>query len=90
MDTSMPPFVLGSILLMSISVLLPFFGNGADTLSVNHIYVFLLSSIHMFIFMTLLDLSAPFDGHFSIQLDAFVDAESRINKLIKAREDTVL
>ncbi len=86
MDTSMPPFVLGSILIMSISVLLPFFGNGADTLSVNHIYVFLLSAIHMFIFMTLLDLSAPFDGHFSIGLEAFVDAKNRIDGLIKSSE----
>lgn len=86
MDTSMPPFVLGSILVMSISVLLPFFGNGADILSVNHIYVFLLSAIHMFIFMTLLDLSTPFDGHFSIQLGAFKDAGDRIDDLIAKRE----
>mgnify|MGYP003643655331 CR=1 FL=1 len=86
MDTGMPPFVLASILLISIALLLPFFGNGADVMSVNHIYVFLLSTIHMFIFMTLVDLSSPFDGHFSIQLDAFEDADLRITELIKERE----
>ena len=86
MDTSMPPYILFSILIMSISLLLPFLGNGSSILSMSHVYVFMLSFIHMFIFMTLLDLSSPFDGHFSIQLGAFTDAGERIKELISERE----
>jgi hypothetical protein len=86
MQKSMPPFVLGALLVMSFSVLVPFFGNGASILSVNNVYVFLLSSTHMFIFMTLLDLSAPFDGYFSIQMDAFREASTRINRLLDGRK----
>lgn len=85
MNTGMPPYILAVILIMSMSLLIPFMGNGSETLSVNHLYVFLMSFIHMFIFMTLLDLSSPFDGHFSIQMDAFSDAASRIDELIEGR-----
>jgi hypothetical protein len=85
MNNGMPPYILAVILIMSMSLLLPFMGNGSETLSVNHLYVFLLTFIHMFIFMTLLDLSSPFDGHFSIQMDAFTDAAERIDELIANR-----
>ncbi len=89
MHTSMPPYILAVILIMSMSLLIPFMGNGSETLSVNHLYVFLMSFIHMFIFMTLLDLSSPFDGHFSIQMDAFSDAAVRIDELIEGRAVTI-
>lgn len=87
MNNQMPPYILAMILIMSISLLLPFLGNGSETLSINHLYVFLMTFIHMFIFMTLLDLSSPFDGHFSIQMDAFSDAAERIDELILIRFD---
>ena len=86
MNNSIPPYVLASIFFMSISLLVPFFVNGSNVFSINHIYVFLLSSIHMFIIMTLFDLSSPFDGYFSIQLEAFSDAGRRIDELIATRK----
>lgn len=88
METSMPPYILGIILFMSLALLVPFFSNGSEIMSVNHLYVFLLSSIHMFIFMTLVDLSSPFVGYFSIQLEAYKNAKQRIDQLVKLRKES--
>lgn len=85
MDTQMPPYVLGIIVFMSLTLMLPFIGLAGASFGIYHLYLFILAFVYMFICMTLVDLSSPFAGYFKIQLNAFEEVGQRIDTLISER-----
>ena len=69
-EKEMSPFILGLMLLMSMTMCAGFLAKATGTVGVDYLYVFLLPAFYTAIFMTLLDLSSPFDGYWSIKTGA--------------------
>lgn len=69
-EKRMSPFILGLMFIMSITMVASFFGKASGEINIDYVYVFLLPAFYTSIFMTLLDLSSPFDGYWAIKLEA--------------------
>lgn len=69
-EKKMSPYILVLMTLMSLTMVFSFFGKTSEGLSIEYAYVFLLPVFYTSIFMTLIDLSSPFDGYWSIKLHA--------------------
>ncbi len=69
-EKRMSPFLLVIIFAMSVAMVASFFGDATGKPSVEYVYVFLLPAFYTSIFMTLLDLSTPFEGYWNIKLEA--------------------
>ncbi|KMW57051.1 hypothetical protein AIOL_002009 [Candidatus Rhodobacter oscarellae] len=78
MGNRLPPMVMTFLLLMSISMVMPFFGAPVDGFSTNHIYIFLMTCCFTFVFMLLLDLNDPFDGYWQISMAPFEEIRRRL------------
>ncbi|MEL7116808.1 MAG: DUF4239 domain-containing protein [Pseudomonadota bacterium] len=79
MGNRLPPMVMSFLLVMSVSMVLPFFGAPVDGFSTNHIFIFLMTSCFTFVFMLLLDLNDPFDGYWQVSMAPFEDLRSRLS-----------
>ena len=69
-EKRMSPYILVLMFMMSVTMVSSFFGKATGEISFEYFYVFLLPTFYASIFMTLLDLSSPFDGYWSIKIDA--------------------
>lgn len=78
-EKRMSPFILGLVFLMSVTIVLSFFGRVSEEVTIDYIYIFLLPAFYTSIFMTLLDLSSPFDGYWQIKLDAIRNVSAKIS-----------
>jgi len=83
-EKRMSPFILTLMLVMSITMVSSFFGKATGEISIDYLYVMLLPTFYASIFMTLLDLSKPFDGYWSIKLEAISGVSKRLQNLIPA------
>jgi len=81
-EKRMSPFILVLIVMMSGTMVASFFGKATGVVSIDYIYVLLLPSFYASIFMTLLDLSSPFDGYWKIKLKAVEDTQRKLKELI--------
>lgn len=77
-EKRMSPYLLFLIVMMSITMVASFFGKATGELSMDYIYVGLLPAFYASIFMTLLDLSSPFDGYWSIKVKAVESAREKL------------
>ncbi|WP_101067338.1 bestrophin-like domain [Roseovarius salinarum] len=89
-EKRMSPFILVIMFLMSTTMVLSFFGNATGELSIDYVYVFLLPTFYTSIFMTLLDLSSPFDGYWAIKLEAVDSVRKKLAKGTDARSDALI
>lgn len=71
MEIKMSPYLLISLSIMSLAVIFPFFSQESSGNFVQETCIFILSSVLSFLLITLLDISRPFDGFWSIKNDAF-------------------
>ncbi len=72
METKMSPYMLLAILLMSISIMFPFYTKTPMESGVaGYVMIFTMSSLLAFMFITMLDLRDPFMGFWKIKMDAF-------------------
>lgn len=78
------PSILTIMAMMSISMIGSFFGQATGEIDVNYVYVFLLSIFYTSLFMTLIDLSTPFDGYWSIKTEAFNRLKLKLTEEIEA------
>lgn len=85
-EKKMSPYLLTTILFMSIAMVLSFFSSAKGVFSIEYVYVFLLPAFYCAIFMTLLDLSQPFNGYWSIKLEAVQSARTRLQKRLGGAE----
>lgn len=83
----MSPFILVLVFLMSLTIVLSFFGSASQTFSIDYIYIFLLPTFYSSIFMTLIDLSTPFDGYWRIKLCAIEGVQQKLRRQIKRMTD---
>lgn len=77
-EKRMSPFILVLVLLMSLTIVLSFFGSASTQVSIDYVYIFLLPTFYTSIFMTLIDLSSPFDGYWQIKLNAIKDVKRKL------------
>ncbi|MEJ1992152.1 MAG: DUF4239 domain-containing protein [Maritimibacter sp.] len=85
-EKQMSPYILGLMLLMSVTMVASFFGKASSEFSIDYAYVVLLPAFYTAIFMTLLDLSSPFDGYWSIKLGAVIGVREKIEKQLAEME----
>ena len=76
----MSPFIIALVAFLSGAIILPFFREASTEFGLNHIYVFTLSTFFAFIFMTLLDLSMPFEGYWQVKKDALQTAKDMLER----------
>lgn len=86
-EKRMSPFILVLMLLMSITMVSSFFGKANGEISIDYMYVFLLPAFYASIFMTLLDLSSPFDGYWSIKLEAIEGVQRKLSAPLHIASD---
>ena len=85
-EKRMSPFILTLMFVMSVTMVSSFFGKATGEITIDYLYVMLLPTFYASIFMTLLDLSKPFDGYWSIKLEAISGVSQRLSKLIPAEQ----
>jgi len=78
-EKRMSPFILVIMFLMSTTMVLSFFGKATGRINIDYVYVFLLPTFYTSIFMTLLDLSSPFDGYWAIKLEAIDGVRKKLD-----------
>ena len=86
-EKRMSPFILVLVFMMSLTIVLSFFGSASKEVSIDYIYVFLLPTFYTSIFMTLIDLSSPFDGYWQIKLHAIEGVRAKLSKQIKDMQE---
>lgn len=79
-EKRMSPYILSLMFMMSITMVSSFFGKATGQFTFDYIYVFMLPTFYASIFMTLIDLSSPFDGYWSIKLGAVQGVKEKIQK----------
>lgn len=89
-EKRMSPYILGLMLIMSLTMVGSFFGKATGELSIDYVYVFLLTGFYSSIFMTLIDLSSPFDGYWTIKLGAVYSTEKKLRKQLGSEKSTEL
>ena len=67
---------------MSLTIVLSFFGSASSEVSIDYVYIFFLPTFYSSIFMTLIDLSTPFDGYWQIKLHAIQGVREKMNRQI--------
>lgn len=82
-EKRMSPFILVLIFMMSLTIVLSFFGGASAEVSIDYVYIFLLPTFYSSIFMTLIDLSTPFDGYWQIKLDAIEGVRTKLTRQIE-------
>ncbi|MEM8777186.1 MAG: hypothetical protein AAGF53_19350 [Pseudomonadota bacterium] len=85
-EKRMSPFIMTLIFVMSLTITLSFFGEANGQISIDYVYVFLLPTFYTSIFMTLLDLSSPFDGYWAIKTDALCGVLDHLKSQIDTME----
>ncbi len=80
MENGMSPYLLALLASLSICLLIPFLIKEPDQTYVIHILLFFLTSFFSFLFLTLLDINDPFDGYWSIKVDAFSEVHRFISE----------
>jgi len=83
-EKRMSPFILGLMLLMSMTMVSSFFGKATGQFNIDYVYVFMLPVFYASIFMTLLDLSSPFDGYWKIKLEAIDGVREKLERQLRA------
>jgi len=81
-EKRMSPFILVLIAVMSLAMSATFFGDASQEFGVNHILIFLLPAFYTSLFMTLLDLSSPFDGYWKVKCDSMNGVKERLREEI--------
>ena len=81
-EKRMSPFILVLVFMMSLTIVLSFFGSASADFSIDYVYIFLLPTFYSSIFMTLIDLSTPFDGYWQIKLHAIQGVREKLNRQI--------
>lgn len=89
LEKQMSPFILGIVFLMSVTICLSFFGQATGEFSIDYFYIFLLPAFYTSVFMTLLDLSSPFDGYWQIKVDAVCRVRDRLETQINSARKTI-
>ena len=82
LEKKMSPFILTLVFVMSLTIVMSFFGSANGQVTIDYAYIFLLPTFYTSIFMTLLDLSSPFDGYWQIKLDAVSNVRDRLETQI--------
>lgn len=82
-ERKMSPFILGLMLIMSLTMVLSFFGQLSTGPTIEYVYILLLPAFYTSIFMTLVDLSSPFDGYWSIKVSALQETTDHIRNSIE-------
>ena len=72
------------MLIMSATMVFSFFGKASGEFGMDYVYVFLLPAFYTSVFMTLLDLSSPFDGYWSIKVHAVRGVMDKLDKQLAA------
>lgn len=88
-EKSMSPFILVLIVMMSGTMVASFFGKATGVVSIDYAFIFLLPSFYASIFMTLLDLSSPFDGYWQIKLKAVEETQKKLDDLIGEQQSEI-
>ncbi|MDX8348619.1 DUF4239 domain-containing protein [Cognatiyoonia sp. IB215446] len=87
LEKKMSPFILTLVFVMSLTIVMSFFGAANGDVTIDYVYVFLLPTFYTSIFMTLLDLSSPFDGYWQIKVDAVSNVRDRLEQQINAMRE---
>lgn len=88
-EKRMSPYILTLMFLMSVAMVSSFFGDATGKLSIDYAYVFLMSGFYTALFMTLIDLSSPFEGYWSIKLEAVRETLELLEEFKDEGEGTV-
>lgn len=89
-EKRMSPLLLSLMFLMSITMVSFFFDKATGEFGFNYIYVFMLPMFYAAIFMTLLDLSSPFDGYWSIKLEAVRGVQEKLRSQLGSLDDPLV
>lgn len=81
LETSLSPYLLFAILLMSASIMFPLFTRNpaGDSSSVLLTMVFVMGTLLSFMFITMLDISKPFAGFWRIKLNSFEEIRAKLD-----------
>lgn len=91
METSMSPYLLSALVIMSAAILYPFFlgsptNQSGDIIYVNVSSIFILGGLLSFLQMTLFDIGRPFDGFWKVKTDAFEKIRALLQSELQATE----
>ena len=89
-EKRMSPYILAIMLIMSVTMVASFFGKATGEISIDYIYVFLLPMFYTSLFMTLVDLSSPFDGYWAIKLEAVSSVRDKIARQVDSEDAGVI
>lgn len=89
-EKRMSPFILVLVFMMSLTIVLSFFGGAKQEFSIDYVYIFLLPTFYSSIFMTLIDLSSPFDGYWQIKLHAIEGVREKLTRQMKEMRENPL
>ena len=75
-----PGYLIGMLVLMTVSIIIPFFLEQQTAVHFNHYIIFTLSTFASFIYFLLQDINKPYDGLWTIDLSPFHEAADEIKK----------
>ena len=75
-----PGYLIGMLVLMTVSIIIPFFIERQTAAHFNHYIIFTLSTFASFIYFLLQDINKPYDGLWTIDLTPFHEAAEEIKK----------
>lgn len=87
LEKKMSPFILTLVFVMSLTIVMSFFGASKGVVTIDYVYIFLLPTFYTSIFMTLLDLSSPFDGYWQIKVDAVSNVRDKLERQINSMRE---
>ena len=77
-----PHYLIWMLVLMTVSIITPFFLEQQKAVHFNHYIIFTLSTFASFIYFLLQDINRPYDGLWTIDLSPFSDAKEEVRKKI--------
>ena len=80
-----PGYLIWMLVLMTVSIIVPFYIESQTSLHFNHYIIFTLSTFASFIYFLLQDINKPYDGMWTIDLSPFEEAAREIRKGVDAK-----
>ncbi len=88
LEGSMSPYLLSALFIMSISIIYPFFTKTPEEGGpAVYTMIFMMGTLLSFMFITMLDISRPFAGYWSVKLESFTEIRNELESSIDQSVD---